>query len=132
MNDNIRKTQVKKRTLFEKFWQGCIVAVILFLIGAIGYGTGTFFPNYIVKDQLQDTFHKEELKQLIEDAVFNAASTQSNLEYHLITEKELSERVDISKVTLHKFRREGKIPYCKVGRTIRYNYKEVVESLKNK
>ena len=64
MNDNIRKTQVKKRTLFEKFWQGCIVAVILFLIGAIGYGTGTFFPNYIVKDQLQDTFHKEELKQL--------------------------------------------------------------------
>ena len=48
------------------------------------------------------------------------------------TENELSERIDISKVTLHKFRRQGKIPYCKVGRTIRYNYKEVIESLKHK
>ena len=44
----------------------------------------------------------------------------------------VSERIDISKVTLHKFRMQGKIPYSKVGRTIRYNYKEVVESLKHK
>ena len=78
------------------------------------------------------TITKEELKQLIEDAVFKATATQLELEYNLITENELSERIDISKVTLHKFRREGKIPYCKVGRTIRYNYKEVVESLKHR
>ena len=50
----------------------------------------------------------------------------------LLNFNELSERIDISKVTLHKFRRQGKIPYCKVGRTIRYNYKEVIESLKHK
>tara|TARA_B100000214_G_scaffold280085_1_gene209787 strand:+ start:323 stop:574 length:252 start_codon:yes stop_codon:yes gene_type:complete len=78
------------------------------------------------------TITKQELKQLIEDAVFKATSTQLDLEYNLITENELSERIDISKVTLHKFRRQGKIPYCKVGRTIRYNYKEVIESLKHK
>lgn len=78
------------------------------------------------------TITKEELKQLIEDAVFKATATQLELEYNLIIENELSERIDISKVTLHKFRREGKIPYCKVGRTIRYNYKEVVESLKHR
>tara|TARA_B100001094_G_C17596802_1_gene514624 strand:+ start:118 stop:369 length:252 start_codon:yes stop_codon:yes gene_type:complete len=78
------------------------------------------------------TITKEELKQLIEDAVFKATSTQLDLEYNLITENELSERIDISKVTLHKFRKQGKIPYSKVGRTIRYNYKEVVESLKHK
>ncbi len=78
------------------------------------------------------TITKEELKQLIEDAVFKATATQLELEYNLITENELSERIDISKVTLHKFSREGKIPYCKVGRTIRYNYKEVVESLKHR
>ena len=49
------------------------------------------------------TISKEELKQLIEDAVFKATCTQPNLEYNIITEKELSERIGISKVTLHKY-----------------------------
>ena len=78
------------------------------------------------------TISKEELKQLIEDAVFKATCTQPNLEYNIITEKELSERIGISKVTLHKYRKEGKIPFSKVGRTIRYDYKEVMETLKYK
>ena len=77
------------------------------------------------------TLTKEELKQLIEDAIFKANSTQPNLKYNLITENELADRIDISKVTLHKFRKEGKIPYSKVGRTIRYNYSEVLEALKH-
>ena len=78
------------------------------------------------------TISKEELKQLIEDAIFKATCTQPNLEYNIITEKELSERIGISKVTLHKYRKEGKIPFIKVGRTIRYDYKEVMETLKYK
>ena len=78
------------------------------------------------------TISKEELKQLIEDAIFKATCTQPNLEYNIITEKELSERIGISKVTLHKYRKEGKIPFSKVGRTIRYDYKEVMETLKYK
>ena len=75
---------------------------------------------------------KEELKQLIEDAVFKATCTEPNLEYNIITEKELSERIGISKVTLHKYRKQGKIPFSQVGRTIRYDYKEVMETLKYK
>ncbi len=78
------------------------------------------------------TINKEELKQLIEDAVYKATCTQPKLEYNIITEKELSERLDISKVTLHKFRKDGEIPFFKVGRTIRYNYKEVMETLTHK
>ena len=78
------------------------------------------------------TISKEELKQLIEDAVFKATCTEPNLDYNIITEKELSERIGISKVTLHKYRKEGKIPFSKVGRTIRYDYKEVMETLKYK
>ena len=78
------------------------------------------------------TISKEELKQLIEDAVFKATCTQPNLEYNIITEKELSERIGISKVTLHKYRKQGKIPFSQVGRTIRYDYKEVMETLKYK
>ena len=78
------------------------------------------------------TISKEELQQLIEDAVYKATCTQPNLEYNIITEKELSKRLGISKVTLHKYRKEGKIPFSKVGRTIRYDYKEVMETLKFK
>tara|TARA_X000001036_G_scaffold361583_1_gene344928 strand:- start:1620 stop:1751 length:132 start_codon:yes stop_codon:yes gene_type:complete len=36
------------------------------------------------------TITKEELKQLIEDAVFNATSNKLDIEYNLITENELS------------------------------------------
>ena len=78
------------------------------------------------------TINKEELKQLIEDAVYKANCTQPNLEYNIITEKELSERLNITKVTLHKYRKQGKIPFSQVGRTIRYDYKEVMETLKYK
>ena len=78
------------------------------------------------------TISKEELQQLIEDAVYKATCTQPNLEYNIITEKELSKRIGISKVTLHKYRKEGKIPFSKVGRTIRYDYKEVMETIKFK
>jgi len=78
------------------------------------------------------TINKEELKQLIEDAVFKATCTQPNLEYNIITEKELSKRLNITKVTLHKYRKQGKIPFSQVGRTIRYDYKEVMETLKFK
>ena len=78
------------------------------------------------------TISKEELQQLIEDAVYKATCTQPNLEYNIITEKELSERLKITKVTLHKYRKEGKIPFSQVGRTIRYDYKEVMATLKYK
>ena len=78
------------------------------------------------------TISKEELKQLIEDAVYKATCTQPNLEYNIITEKELSKRLGISKVTLHKYRKQGKIPFSQVGRTIRYDYKEVMDTLKYK
>ena len=78
------------------------------------------------------TISKEELKQIIEDAVYKATCTQPNLEYNIITEKELSKRLNITKVTLHKYRKEGKIPFSQVGRTIRYDYKEVMETIKFK
>ena len=78
------------------------------------------------------TISKEELQQIIEDAIYKATCTQPNLEYNIITEKELSKRIGISKVTLHKYRKEGKIPFSKVGRTIRYDYKEVMNTLKFK
>tara|TARA_Y100001963_G_C6724358_1_gene420696 strand:+ start:320 stop:577 length:258 start_codon:yes stop_codon:yes gene_type:complete len=83
-------------------------------------------------NKINITLTLEEFKQLIEEAVFKATCTKPKLEYNIITENELSERLSISKVTLHKYRSEGKIPFSKIGRTIRYDYNEVIEALKKK
>ena len=41
-----------------------------------------------------------------------------------------SKKLNISKVTLHKYRKNGTIPFSTVGRNIRYDYQEVLKSLK--
>jgi|11_taG_2_1085331.scaffolds.fasta_scaffold62855_2 predicted site-specific integrase-resolvase len=49
---------------------------------------------------------------------------------NLITEKELSKIIGISKVSLHFWRNKGKIPYYKLGtRTIRYKLSDVLKKL---
>ena len=47
-----------------------------------------------------------------------------------ITEKELSEKIGVSKVSLHNWRREGRIPYYKLGQgLIRYKLSEVMKRI---
>ena len=47
-----------------------------------------------------------------------------------ITEKELSEKIGVSKVSLHTWRKEGKIPYYKLGKVlIRYKLSEVMKRI---
>ena len=82
-------------------------------------------------DNQNVTITTEELKELIENAVYKAINGQT-VNYEIITENELSKRIGISKVTLGKYRKEGKIPFSKIGRSIRYDYKEVMETLKIK
>ena len=77
------------------------------------------------------TITKGELKELIENAVYKAINGQT-VNYELITEKKLSKWIGISKVTLHKYRKEGTIPFSKIGRSIRYDYKEVQKAIKIK
>ena len=77
------------------------------------------------------TISKEELKELIENAVYKAINGQA-VNCEILTENELSKRIGISKVTLGKYRKEGKIPFSQVGRSIRYDYKEVQKAIKIK
>ena len=47
-----------------------------------------------------------------------------------ITEKELSEKIGVSKVSLHNWRRKGRIPYYKLGQgLIRYKLSEVMKRI---
>lgn len=80
-------------------------------------------------NQVIITISREELEQLIEEKIYKATSTKLTVA-DIISENELSKRIGISKVTLHKFRKSGVIPFIKANRTIRYDYKEVLESLK--
>jgi len=43
--------------------------------------------------------------------------------------KQLSERLNISRTTISRYRKENKIPYLKVGNNIRYEYNKVLKSL---
>jgi excisionase family DNA binding protein len=83
-------------------------------------------------ESLNTTITIDELQALIEDAVYKATTSVEIGNYELITEKELSKRLNLSKVTLHKYRKEGMIPYINIGRTIRYNFSEVVKSMNNR
>ena len=83
-------------------------------------------------NQINITLTREELEQIIEDTVYKATSSTQLSNEKLISENELSEKIGISKVTLHKFRKSGVIPFIKANRTIRYNYQEVIDALKHK
>ena len=82
-------------------------------------------------ETINTTITIEELKELIENAVYKAINGQT-VNHEIITENELSKRIGISKVTLHKYRKEGKIPFSQVGRSIRYDFIEVMQTLKKK
>ncbi|HID0741768.1 helix-turn-helix domain-containing protein [Campylobacter jejuni] len=48
------------------------------------------------------------------------------------TEKELSEYLGVSAALLFKLRQDGKIPYIRIGKAIRYEIKEIEKWLKTK
>ena len=83
-------------------------------------------------NQINITLTREELEQIIEDTVYRVTSSTQLSNEKLISENDLSEKIGISKVTLHKFRKSGVIPFIKANRTIRYNYQEVIDALKHK
>lgn len=78
-----------------------------------------------------------ELKDFIIDAVRIAIidfqpeqnAPEKNTETELITETELSKRINVSKTTLWKWRNEGKIPFIRIGsKRILYDWNEVKDT----
>ena len=73
------------------------------------------------------TLTKDEIAEIVNQIV-----TTTTFNPEIIDENELSKRLNISKVTLHKYRKNGTIPFSTVGRNIRYDYQEVLKSMENK
>ena len=49
----------------------------------------------------------------------------------IITESELCKRLNISRQTISKYRKENKIPFLKIGDNIRYELEKVVKAISN-
>ncbi len=64
--------------------------------------------------------------------IVNQVVTTKTFNPEIIDENELSKRLNISKATLGKYRKEGTIPFIKIGRTIRYNYPKVIKDRNKK
>ena len=47
----------------------------------------------------------------------------------ILSENQLCERLNLSRTTISRYRKENKIPYLKVGNNIRYEYNKVLKSI---
>lgn len=71
------------------------------------------------------------LDELLELCAAKIRSLQlSDDEPEIISENELCSRLNISKPTASTWRNRGRIPFIQIGSAIRYNYKEVLNALR--
>ena len=73
-----------------------------------------------------------EIRKQVEDAVNEKLSNHFNNEIEddeILSENQLCERLNISRTTISRYRKENKIPYLKVGNNIRYEYNKVLKAL---
>ena len=74
-----------------------------------------------------------EIRKQVEDAVNEKLSIHLNNEIEddeILSENQLCERLNLSRTTISRYRKENKIPYLKVGNNIRYEYNKVLKSIK--
>lgn len=76
---------------------------------------------------------EEELKELLKSS-FQEVLTESNSNKQnkeLLSFKEVTSLLDISASTLNNWKRDGKIPFHRIGGRILFKYNEIIESLEN-
>ncbi len=75
-----------------------------------------------------------EIAEFIENAVAKALNKQiqsgnKESELELLSTQELSERLKVSKPTIHKWKKAGKIPFRKISRKLYFNYDDVIKQI---
>ena len=73
-----------------------------------------------------------EIRKQVENAVNEKLSIHLNNEIEddeILSENQLCERLNLSRTTISRYRKENKIPYLKVGNNIRYEYNKVLKSI---
>ena len=73
-----------------------------------------------------------EIRKQVENAVNEKLNNQLYNEIEddeILSENQLCERLNLSRTTISRYRKENKIPYLKVGNNIRYEYNKVLKSI---
>ena len=74
----------------------------------------------------------DEIRKQVENLVNEKLSIHLNNEIEddeILSENQLCERLNLSRTTISRYRKENKIPYLKVGNNIRYQYNKVLKSI---
>lgn len=71
-------------------------------------------------------------RELVELKEMFAAIPKQTQQAEIISREELMRRLDISEPTVIKMVRKGQIPEIKIGQICRYDWSDVIETLKNK
>lgn len=86
--------------------------------------------------QIQFITTQEELQAVISECIRkaltdfpNAVQVTQSEDDDIIDTDELCKRLDVSKPTLLRWRKKGKLKAMKLGGSIRYNYAEVLKSM---
>lgn len=75
---------------------------------------------------------QEILNENIESRISNLKPQQPNDEEELLTIKEASKFLKISVVSIHKWKKQGKIKYLRIGSRIRFRKSEILTALETK
>ena len=86
-------------------------------------------------DQIQIISNKEDIELMFSKLFSQLLAghqykyVEPNLTANLINSKELSQKLGISAPTLFRWRKKGKIPYLRVGESIKYNLADVIKAI---
>ena len=85
----------------------------------------------IIMDEILRIFTIEIRKQVeiaLNEKLVNSKEKEIQDE-EILTESQLCERLNLTRTTISRYRKENKIPYLKVGNSIRYEYNKVLKSI---
>lgn len=75
---------------------------------------------------------KEELCQVIRETIVTELSRVNSLEEDkIIRIDDVCEILSVSKVTIHKWKKEGRLPFHRLGNRIYFKKKEIIVSMKH-
>jgi excisionase family DNA binding protein len=76
---------------------------------------------------------KDEIAKIIQDQLQGSQMFQQPISKQTIVSTEyLMEKLGVTRPTLSKWRKEGRIPFIQVGSVVRYDLDKVLEVLENK
>lgn len=69
------------------------------------------------------------LMEAINSAVKKINSTKEKNEQELITDDEMQRRLGVCRTTLYNWRKEGTIPYIRIGKKLFYRWQEIIKKI---